>query len=123
MTKIALFVFGMVTPLILFAQDAAPAVDVTALPLTAKIVLVAGIVSAVIKGLRELLDKFGIRLAGRVAVGLNVAGAAALFLGTAEPGALLSVGSIAALVGVVLAAAGMHDLGTFLRGLFAPKTS
>jgi chemotaxis response regulator CheB len=68
---VAIVVFIMVAPALAFQDASAPAAPAK-VPLTAKIILIAGLVSGGIQGLKSLLAKVGVNLPGKVAIVLNI---------------------------------------------------
>jgi chemotaxis response regulator CheB len=109
---VAIVVFIMVAPALAFQDASAPAAPAK-VPLTAKIILIAGLVSGGIQGLKSLLAKVGVNLPGKVAIVLNIVATAVTAIAAADPGQLLSVSFIANLLLGIVSSAGFHDLGNF----------
>lgn len=81
-----------------------------------KAVAVAIAISASIKGIRELLDKFGVAPTSHVYVGINVLASAAAIIALQPPDHLLSIDFGIKLITAVLTVAGVHDIGHYLSG-------
>lgn len=98
-----IFILGALLALPLSAQDAAPAAS-PALHLTEKVVVLAGMVFAVLQGLKKLLP-----IGGTLAVLFNLAMSLVGTYAVAAPQEVFSLGFVVQAVLTALGAAGIHS--------------
>lgn len=109
-TCLTLFAVALVLLLLAFpvlAQDASGSNDAGgAVSLAQKVIILAGVVSAIVQGVKKMYPK----ISGPLAVTLSVLASLAITFATAEPGTILSFEFIFTAIGTALSAGGIHGL-------------